>query len=279
MTDVLRGQRCRNCGYGGNPAGSQFCEECGKPLGHTASATQLTSPELRADFPSSAPSVVAGAPESALGSVSFIPGTTIALSEGERLWRSYPVVHFRPFRARARGMLYITDSRLLLYSTTRKLSGRTWTLREVRIEAVKGISAVLDRGLGLIGSILFLLATIGAIASFARGSAAIGILLLVFLALVYLISYHYGRLGLTIHTQQVTPGALEFGWHRRSRLAGSLGPVSTLFFMVFGVSSTDVLFCFPERNAEAVILELGALVYDLNRVGTLEGTQWQPSNL
>jgi hypothetical protein len=278
MTDVVRGQqRCRNCGYG-NPEGNRFCEECGQPLAIAASATQLTSPELRADFPSSAPSVVVGAPESALGSVSFIPRTPIALSEGERLWRSYPIVHFRPFRSRARGALYVTDSRLLMYSTTRKLSGRTWSLAEVRIESVKGISGDLDRGLGLVGSILFLLAAIGAIASFARGSAGIGILLVIFLALVYLISYYYGRLGLVVHTQQVTPGAIAFGHYRTLRVS-FLGPVSTLFFMVFGVTSRDVLFCFPERDAEAVILELGALVFDLNRLGTLEGTQWEPSNL
>jgi hypothetical protein len=278
MTDVVRGQhRCRNCGYS-NPAGSRFCEECGQPLGITASATPLTSPELASDAPSPAPSVVVGAPDSALPSLSLIPGTTIALSEGERLWRSYPMEHFRPFRSRARGTLYVTDSRLLLYTATRKLSGRTWSLAEVRIEAVKGISGDLDRGLGLVGSILFLLAAIGAIASLARGSAAIGILLVIFLALVYLISYYYGRLGLVVHTQQVTPGAIAFGHYRTPRV-GVLGPVSTLFFMVFGVNARDVLYCFPERNAEAVILELGALVFDLNRLGTLEGTQWEPPNL
>ena len=119
---------------------------------------------------------------------------------------------------------------------------------------------------------------IGAIVSFARGSSAIGILLLLFLALVFLISYYYGRLGLHVHTQQVTPGALALGYYTKLRV-GWLGPISTLFFIIFGVTSFDVLYCFPERDAEAVILELGALVYDLNRVGTLEGTQWEPSNL
>lgn len=274
MTDVVRGQnRCRNCGHR-NAAESRFCEECGQLLEITASAKGLTSPELVSDAASSAASVAAGAGNS----LPLIPGTTIALSEGEKLWRSYPIVHFRPFRARARGSLYVTDSRLLLYSTTRKLSGRTWSLAEVRIESVKGISGDLDRGLGLIGSILFLLAAIGCIASFARGSSGIGILLLIFLALVYLISYYYGRLGLVVHTQQVTPGAIAFGHYRTLRV-WALGPVSTLFFMIFGITSRDVLYCFPERDAEAVILELGALVFDLNRVGTLEGTQWERSDL
>lgn len=278
MTDVVTGQhRCRNCGYG-NPAENRFCEDCGQPLGMTASAARLTPPEFVSDGPSTAPSVVVGPPESALRPLSVIAGTTIALSEGERLWRSYPMEHFRPFRRQAHGTLYVTDSRLLLYSTARKLSGRTWSLQEVRLESVKGISGNLDRGLGPIGSLLFLLAAIVCLVSLVRGPRAIGLLLFIFLALVYLISYYYGRIGLVVHTQQVTPGAIAFG-HRRNVRVGVLGPVSTLFFMIFGITSADVLYCFPERNAEAVILELGALVYDLNRVGSLEGTQWDPSTL
>jgi hypothetical protein len=278
MTDVVTGQqRCRNCGYG-NPEANRFCEECGQSLGITARATRFTSPEQRSDAPSTPPSAVAGPPDSARGRLSLIEGTTIALSEGERLWRSYPMEHFRPFRTRAHGTLYVTDSRLLLYSTARKLSGRTWSLQEVRIEAVKGISGNLDRGLGPIGSLLFVLAAIFCLVSLVRGPRGIGLLLFIFLALVYLISYYYGRIGLVVHTQQVTPGAIAFG-HRRTLRVGVLGPVSTLFFAVFGVTSADILYCFPERDAEAVILELGALVYDLNRVGTLEGTQWDPSTL
>jgi hypothetical protein len=47
--------------------------------------------------------------------------------------------------------------------------------------------------------------------------------------------------------------------------------------IIGGVQASDVLYCFPERDAEAVVSELGALIFDLNRQGTLDGTQWDIS--
>jgi hypothetical protein len=53
-----------------------------------------------------------------------------------------------------------------------------------------------------------------------------------------------------------------------------LGPLAVIPMIIGGASATDVLLCYPERNVEEVISELGALIYDLNRTGTLVGTQW-----
>jgi hypothetical protein len=273
---VLSGQpRCRNCGST-IPADGQFCEQCGDPLGVTATGTGSTIPVTPSVSPSDGPTVPTLTTTQVLRPVPTIPGTRIALSEGENLLRAYPLLHFRPFRNRATGTLYVTDSRIVLYSVAHKLTGRTSTMHEVRIESVKGVTGYIDRGLGLVGTIVYVLAVFACIFTIIKGAILVGIVLLVFLALIYLISYHYGRLGLMIYTQQVTPGAIAFGYRHFSRIGGMLGPVTTLFRMIFGVNSQDVLGCFPERNAEDIISELGALVFDLNRIGTLEGTQWEP---
>ncbi len=131
-------------------------------------------------------------------------------------------------------------------------------------------------GLGLVGTIIYFLAVLACIFTIIKGVIIVGIVLLLFLSLIYLISYYYGRIGLQLYTQQVNPGAIAFGYRHSTRISGVLGPVTTLFRMIFGVNSQDILYCFPERNAEDIITELGALVFDLNRIGTLEGTQWEP---
>jgi len=206
----------------------------------------------------------------------MIPGTKIALSEGETLWRSYPLVHFRPFRPRASGTLYITDSRVILHSQARKLSGRTSLLEEVRLESVTGFGSHLDRGLGLFGTVVFILVAIIALYQLTKGNHFSGLVLLVILALVALISYYFGRLGLRIYTNQSGIGPINFGLFGAGRLLALLGPIGVLGMIIGGVQASSVLYCFPERNAEDIAAELGALVFDLNRQGTLSGTQWEP---
>jgi hypothetical protein len=264
--------RCRNCGNA-NTAGSQFCEQCGQPLGVTAANEVSTVPLMRSGGPSNGPRGSTIAATGSLRPVPIIPGTKIALSEGEHLLRAYPLVHFRPFRNKANAKLFVTDSRVILYSTASKLSGRVMTMEDIRIETIKGMVGFIDRGLNGFGTLLFGLAILASIFALIK-IIIVGILLLAFLALIYLISYHWGRLGLTFYTQQVNEGAINFGYHNNSRIARLLGPFTAIVRMIFGVNSQEVLECFPERNAEDIIAEVSALVFDLNRLGTIQGTQW-----
>src|SRR5438128_9633501 len=113
-------QRCRNCGAS-NSADNQFCEECGHGLAATnTAADDAPMPLLLArsvlTAPPIPPPVVVAPPVTAawtgqvVAAAPRIAGTKIALSEGEHLWRTYPLVHFRPFRRHAHGNLYVTDS-------------------------------------------------------------------------------------------------------------------------------------------------------------------------
>jgi len=108
-----------------------------------------------------------------------------------------------------------------------------------------------------------------------RGNHVWGIVLLVIVALVVVMNYYYGRLGLRVYTSQSTPGPVAFGRFGNSRFQGLLGPIALIGGIVGGVQASDVLYCFPEADADDIIAELGALVFDLNRKGTLAGTQWE----
>jgi hypothetical protein len=273
-------QRCRNCG-GANSDDGRFCEECGQELLGAAPAALAASQSPAAAVPQvavltqPAPAVAPSRTGQVMRSIPKVEGTHIALSEGERLWRSYPLVHFRPFRRRARGTLYVTDSRIILHSQARKTSGRTSLLEEVRIETVTGFGSHIDRGLGLFGTIVLIIWAIAGLRELFTGSAGFGLLMLVLTALVILVSYYYGRLGLRIYTNNSSPGPIGFGNFSVSRIQGLLGPLAVLGMMIGGVRASDVLYCFPEKDAEEVVSELGALVFDLNRQGTLAGTQWE----
>jgi hypothetical protein len=207
-----------------------------------------------------------------------IAGTHIALSEGETLWRTYPVTHFRPFRHRATGTLYVTDSRIVLHSKSRKLSGRSLVHEEVRIESVTGLSARVSPGMGLLGILATIALFLFGIVSMTKGGAGV-FFGLIFVALAGILAlglyYGFGGVGLQIYTSQTTPGPVGFGYNpRMRRWLLWLGPLAVIPMIIGGASASDVLLCYPERNVEEVISELGALIYDLNRTGTLTGTQW-----
>lgn len=213
--------------------------------------------------------------------VAKIAGTHIALSEGERLWRSYPLTHFRPFRHRAKGTLYVTDSRLILHSRARKLSGRSLVLEEVRIESVTGLAARVTPGMGLFGILATIALFVLGIVGMSHGGAGVLFgLILLGISVILLIGLYYGfrGVGLAIYTSQTTAGPVSFGYDSRTnRWLRLLGPLAVIPMIIGGVSATDVLLCYPERNVEEVLSELGALIYDLNRTGTLAGTQWDPA--
>ncbi len=273
-------QRCRNCGTA-NDEGGAFCEGCGQPLtdsGAPSGSSQtdtvprtLVARTSESGRPTSVPSGTAPIRPK----VSTIPGTNIALSEGETLWRTYPILHFRPFRRSAHGTLFVTDSRIVLRADSRKLTGRTSLLEEVNLESVTGFGSYIDRGLGILGTLVLIIATIVGFLQLVNGNKPSGIIILFLVALVVIASYYYGRLGLQIYCSQATPGPVAFGRFGTSRFQGLLGPLSIIGGIIGGVQASDVLYCFPETNADDIVAELGALVFDLNRKGTLAGTQWE----
>lgn len=291
--------RCRECGFG-NADDSRFCEECGgalperggTPTREVAAVDPPTDPPAPAPTPAPLPARAPHAPgprpapaparvQVSTLPVPRIPVSNIALSEGERLWRTYPILHFRPFRPHAKGTLHITDSRILLHAEARKLSGKTVLLEEVRLESVVGFGSYRDRGLGPIGTLMMLLVTFYALRELIEGNRVVlDIIVLVLVGIMVRLYYYYGRMGLRVYTSMAGPGAINFGNFGGGMfrsLLGLLGPLGVLGAAIGGVQATDVLYCFPEANVDEVLAELGALVFDLNTKGTLVDTQWETS--
>jgi hypothetical protein len=278
-------QRCRNCGSS-NDDESLYCQDCGEPLRPAAGPAVTPPPEFVQTMPTQpverdpvtaapAPAPPAPSPASPRAGMPTIPATNIVLSEGERLWRSYPLLHFRPFRIHARGTLHVTDSRILLHSTALKLTGRTSLLQEVRLETVTGFGSYLDRGLGPLGFLGLLVFAFIGLQQLANGSSAYGVFLLVVAGVVAFIAYRYGRLGLQVFTNQSSVGPIAFGRFGAGRLQAWFPTLGWIGGAIGGVQASDLLYCFPEANADEVVAELGALVFDLNRKGTLEGSHWE----
>lgn len=176
-----------------------------------------------------------------------IAGTHIALSEGERLWRSYPITHVRPFRRRAKGTLFVTDSRLVLHTASRKLSGRSLVLEEVRIESVTGLWARVSPGMGLFGIVATIAIFIFGIVQMSNGGAgAFFGLLYITIAVILCVGLYFGfgGVGLAIYTSQTTPGPVSFGYGARiSRWLLWLEPLAVVPLIIGGVTATDVLLC------------------------------------
>lgn len=264
--------RCRNCGFG-NSDDVRFCEECGEALTPRANGQEDETRQLSVS-PTIVPEAVTDLPTRD-SSISTIPGTGIALGEGEHLWRTYPILHFRPFRPRARGTLYITDSRIVLHAKANKLTGRTILLEETRLESVTGFGSYIDRGMGLLGTLLVIIVLVYSVHSLISGNRIVGGVLLLVTAVVVFITYYYGRMGLRVYTQGTTPGSINFGNFGQGSIRSVLGSFGVVLAAIGGVQAVDVLYCFPEHDVYDVITELGALVFDLNRKGTLAGTQWE----
>ena len=264
--------RCRNCGFG-NSDDVRFCEECGEAF-TLRSGLQEDATHQGAVSPTIIPETVTSVPTRG-SSVSTIPGTGIALGEGERLWRTYPILHFRPFRPRARGTLYVTDSRIVLHAKANKLTGRTMLLEETRLESVTGFGSYIDRGLGLFGTLLVIIVLVYSVHSLISGNRIIGAVVLLITAVVVFVTYYYGRMGLRVYTQGTTPGSINFRNFGQGSIRSVLGSFGVILAAIGGVQAVDVLYCFPEHDVYEVISELGALVFDLNRKGTLSGTQWE----
>ena len=169
----------------------------------------------------------------------------------------------------------MTDSRIVLHAKANKLTGRTILLEETRLESVTGFGSYIDRGLGLFGTLLLIIVLIYSVHSLINGNRIVGGVLLLITAMVVFVTYYYGRMGLRVYTQGTTPGSINFGNFGQGSLRSLIGPFGLIFAAIGGVQAIDVLYCFPEHDVYDVITELGALVFDLNRKGTLSDTQWE----
>jgi hypothetical protein len=122
-----------------------------------------------------------------------------------------------------------------------------------------------------------------ALGSFDRGSALVGLALLGAATIgVLLIAQGFARrgsVGLRIHASgsQASPlGFGKIGEEQRGLLRWFLlGPLGGLLTSMSGPRDAgDLLMALPAEHADQVIVELGALVADLQSKGSLAGMHW-----
>ncbi len=129
---------CPRCN-GPNDEWNSLCQHCGGPL-----TSRLPDVADAIEGQVGRPSGTMEAPSS--NTASYIPGTHIALGDGETLWREYPVTQLGGGK-RGLGTLYVTDSRLILFARTRPRGSRSSALiEETKLEHVSGLSAYVSRG-------------------------------------------------------------------------------------------------------------------------------------
>jgi hypothetical protein len=261
--------RCSSCGHE-NPPSNAFCERCGADLRFTDVETSGVA------YPA--------VPEERLVGPTSIPGTSIALGDGETVWRTYPVTQLRT-REQGQGTLFVTDSRVIFLARARGGGTRRGSalVQETKLEHITGLSAYVSRSASMFWIVLataFALFTIVGLL-FDRWGAAIfyGILTAGAIALLVRSAAKRGTVGVRIQSGSTQASPIGFGAFgeevRGGFLRSMFRAISARLLSLFGIyTAFDVLMGFPTPDAERVISELGALIIDLQSKGSLAGTHW-----
>lgn len=266
------GGACGNCGRPVD-ASATVCPSCGYELRQTAGGSPTSPPPIASDRP-------------------VIPGTPIALGDGETIWRQYLVTGFPRFeifgipltRTEGSGTLYVTDSRLLFFASLeqRRARRKSVLIQETQLEHVTGISAYVSQSFSVFAVIAVALVGILGLILLAKGSALVGLVFLAFAVVGGLLLAQglarRGTLGLRVSSgaAQASPiGFGQMGDSRRGLLRSLLGPFGAVMTGLTGPqNASDMLMALPARDAQQVIVELGALITDLQSKGSLAETHW-----
>jgi hypothetical protein len=262
--------RCPNCGGEVNSSDSS-CGKCAYGLtpGEPPAATNP-------------PPIDGAAPIRPVAADNLIPGTSIALGDGETVWRSYDVTQLRS-REQGRGTLYVTDSRVIFYATAKAHGpGRSSALiQETRLADVSGLSAYVSRSVSLL--LVSAMLMFGVVALIALLDSRIAVFVttgLITALLIWLLVSGVGRkgsVGVRIHSGSTQASPIGFGQFGEE--VGFVGAIvqrlaGPLLLLVGAPTAFDVLLGMPADDAERVITELGALIIDLQSKGSLAGTHW-----
>jgi hypothetical protein len=223
-----------------------------------------------------------GEASAATRTVDTLPGTPLLLGDGEVVWRQYRVSQLHR-RDQGEGTLYVTDARVVFYARAKGRGTRRASelVQQTKVGEVTGLTAYVSRRLSIgwllttalfvllllvallgrswRGILLFALLTAGAIAMLVRGVAK------------------RGSVGVRIHSGATQASPIGFGqFEEQHGVVGQLlNSIAQPFLALLGVyTAFDVLVGFPGQDAEQVIAELGALIFDLQSRGSLAGTHW-----
>jgi hypothetical protein len=271
-----------------------FCENCGAEMTPRMVVCQKCGYEVN-DRADGLEPPVSTLPDN--DSYDRIPGTQIALGDGEKVWRSYAVTQFptprifgqRVARHRGGGNLYVTNARVMFFATYERRGGRkrSMVLQETQVGQVTGVTAFVSRSVSLWTLIVVGLIGLLGLGTLANGSKGGGVLLLIIAGFgAFLISQglgNRGNVGVRIHSSSTQASPLGFGelgdgsgsGRLRAIIKGLLGPFGQLLSTAAGPQdASDLLLALPGPDAERVVVELGALIADLQSKGSLAGTHW-----
>jgi hypothetical protein len=182
-----------------------------------------------------------------------------------------------------RGTLYVTDSRVLFYASLTQRRGRASALiQETQLQHVTGLMAYVSRSWSWFGFMLTLLIGLVGYAALTGGHALIGIVLLALAAagvsLLLTGLALRGTVGVRLTSSAAQSSPLGFGAlgdPRGGFWRSLLGPFGAVITLIWGPrDATDLLLAMPGPDAERVIVELGALIADLQVRGSLAETHW-----
>lgn len=267
---------CSVCQQEVRPTDS-FCGTCGASMlmdgGMSGSRPTATS---------AGPAGGQGAARAQGGTRMTLPGTPLLLGDGEVVWRQYCVSQLRR-RDQGEGTLYVTDARVVFYARAkgRGTQRASALVQQTKVGDVTGLTAYVSRrlSLGWLLVIAFLgLLLLGALLN--KSWTAVFILALLTAGAAALLvagAAKRGSVGVRIHSGATEASPIGFGQfeERHGFLGQILSNILEPFLAMIGVyTAFDVLVGFPGQDAELVISELGALIFDMQSRGSLAGTHW-----
>jgi hypothetical protein len=270
---------CQVCHRLVDPADA-FCDSCGASL-----TSKGTVPVAVID--SAGPATTATASESAALTPRTLAGTPLLLGDGEVVWRQYAVSQLRR-RNQGEGTLYVTDARVVFYARAKGkgVQRASMLVQQTKVADVTGLTAFVSHRISVgwlvVVTILGLnfLTSLPALQSWSDSWLYLvisGLLLAGAIAMMLRGAAKRGTVGVQIHsgaTQQSPIGFGQFG-EQRGAIGRFIHNLLSPFLALMGVyDAFDVLLGFPGQDAETVIAELGALVFDIQTRGNLAGTHW-----
>jgi hypothetical protein len=265
---------CENCGTKLHE-GATICPSCGFEVAPVSSDPAPATTPVEADESPPPP------PE---------PDPTPTLGEGETIWREYQVTELPDYRlfgasvsrAAGRGVLYVTDSRLIFVAAMAHRGRRRQSvlIQETQIQSVTGLSAYVSRRSSIWAYVLVGLVGLLGISLANSGSSGTGLFFLAIAAVGGLLIAQglarQGTVGLRIHSSGTQASPLGFGQveetPRFAVLRALLGPYGAL--LPSSAGAYDLLMGLPGPHAEQIIVELGALVADMQSKGSLARARW-----
>ncbi|HKU11552.1 MAG TPA: hypothetical protein VJQ61_10055 [Sinomonas sp.] len=264
-------------------AGAAFCDNCGAVLTRAGS---LPDPDTAPrPSPIDVPATAAPrwtAPSTGAAQLSTLPGTPLVLGDGERIWRVYHAVRLRRPEL-GEGLLFVTDARVVFFARARGRGTQrpSALVQQTKLDSVTGVSAYVTHRISLGWFVLAVFTGLWLLGSVLAGSLWLVIFWgALFAGTIWMLvrgAARKGSVGVQIQASSSEQSLLAFGQFGEQRgFFGALvhSVISPVLGLLGVYTAFDVLLGFPGEDAEKVVAEIGALVFDMQSRGSLAAQRW-----